>query len=191
MTTSDHTMTGTLSGIYTASERRGAMTSWETRQVLKDKGLIYDRYTQGKGSYQSNAAGQRCVSLMDMKFVHAFRWKPEHTRRNLFINAHKDVSDPLDLACALDMAMNSDGSLRRHLGNPATNCHIMIGLARFEITGYCTPCLVPDAERQKDTGDFIGSFKDDFGGVGGLLLRPLNDETLRLDQPFYQLKRGY
>ena len=95
------------------------------------------------------------------------------------------------MTCAHDLALNPDRVLRMHLPDDDRRENIMIGHAVFEITGYCTPCMVPNVMRKEAEPGFTGSFMYDFAGIGGLLLKPLNNETIKVGDSFRQISRGY
>lgn len=106
------------------------------------------------------------------------KWQPEWTRRNLVVQPTGNEREPMDFAWLLEQ-----------------RAEIWFGKAHFQVTGYCTPCRVPDSERRKGlgwrSGDTHSSFMHEFAGNGGLLLEPLNDGELTVGDNLYHASRGY
>lgn len=168
--------TGMISQIFIAPTRRAPMQSVKSCRFEQGRGLIGDRCYDGNGSYQEGKPQNRCVSMIDLWQIGKARWQPEWTRRNLVVQPTGNECEPMDFAWLLEQ-----------------RAEIWFGQAHFQVTGYCTPCKVPDSERQKTIGEQVGtmSFMHEFAGNGGLLLEPLNDGELTIGNGLYHASRGY
>lgn len=176
-TMSQRVSTGMLSGIFISPERRGPMQSVQSCRFEAGRGLVGDRCYTGNGSYQGGDPANRCISMIDLFAIGRAKWRPIWTRRNLIVSpTGEDGREPMDFTWLLEQ-----------------QAEIWFGQAHFKVTGYCTPCRVPDSDRQKAVGRSIGdeSFTTAFAGTGGLLLRPLNDGELQVGDSLYHTSRGY
>ena len=134
-----------LAGIYTAPQGGAPMESLGKVRILKGLGPEGDRYTEGKGFYQTPDArvAPREISIFTQLGLDAanqefgYHFTPEMTRRNLLING----LEPLELLELIGKDFR-------------------IGKINFKGTEECTPCLRP-SQLAETKENFLRAFKKD------------------------------
>lgn len=148
---------GRVVGIFISPAAGGEMMEVDKAFAIAGKGLLGDRYCDGKGSWNKDKPGRRQVTLMNARFFTGSGFTFADSRRNIFTEGVE---------------------LMRLIGTEFT-----VGAVRMRGVKYCYPCDRPSALSGKP--GFAQVFQDCGGLIAEIVeggVFKVDDEITPLSQ---------